>query len=218
MVYEKFHTQKEIRKKNEDKILLELKESPKRFKDLQNKLNFSPMGLKKILSRLKEEQEIEKVMYQGHEAYSLTKKGKRTVEEIPMMLDSIEQIMSDKHSYRNVIGKYSLGYKGISYDVMHNELGNYKLFGLFENTFKETLSNFEKDVGKIPDIVENESELKGKIVFAITLDFDDMIKRFKQFKEGKPKDSRFLRMEWENEEAWTKLVYGFGHDGTKNIY
>ncbi|MEM3845425.1 MAG: winged helix-turn-helix transcriptional regulator [Candidatus Parvarchaeota archaeon] len=77
MVYEKFQTQKEIRIKR--KILLELKESPKRFKDLQNKLKFSPMGLMKILSGMKEEQKIEKVMYQGHEAYSLTKKGNNEV-------------------------------------------------------------------------------------------------------------------------------------------
>ncbi|MEM3431492.1 MAG: hypothetical protein QW783_03030 [Candidatus Micrarchaeia archaeon] len=45
-----------------------------------------------------------------------------------------------------------------------------------------------------------------------------MLERFKLFKKRKPKDFRFLGMKWENEEAWTKLVYGFGHDGTKNIY
>ncbi|MEM3431655.1 MAG: hypothetical protein QW783_03885 [Candidatus Micrarchaeia archaeon] len=103
MVYEKFQIQKEIRKKNEEKILSELNESPKRFKDLQNKLNFSPMGLKKILSRLKEEQEIEKVMYQGHEAYSITKKGINELNQLWHIYHELDYLRENKASYAHTI-------------------------------------------------------------------------------------------------------------------
>ncbi|MEM3502844.1 MAG: winged helix-turn-helix domain-containing protein [Nitrososphaeria archaeon] len=193
---ESYQTQRRTAKTNENKILKALLSHPKTFTELRNEVGLSQTGLSKVLKRLSKSGLIKKVMYSR--AYELTSKGKRTVMAIPMMLDSIEEIMSGKHSYRNVIGKYRSGYKGISYDIMHNELGNSKLLGLFENTFEKTLSNFEKDIGKIPDIVENESELEGKIVFAITLDFDDMLKRFKLFKKRKTKDYRFLGMEWEN--------------------
>ncbi|MEM3771888.1 MAG: hypothetical protein QXW80_06225 [Candidatus Micrarchaeia archaeon] len=148
---ESYQTQKRKAKTNENKILKALLPYSKTITELRGEVGLSQTELSKTLKRLSESRLIQKALYSR--AFEFTSKGKRTVKAILMMLNSVEEIMSAKHSYKNVIGKYNSGYKGISYDVMYNYLRNDKLLDLFENTFKKTLSNFEKNVAKIPDNV-----------------------------------------------------------------
>ncbi|MEM3431491.1 MAG: winged helix-turn-helix transcriptional regulator [Candidatus Micrarchaeia archaeon] len=148
---ESYQTQKSKAKTNENKILKALLPYSKTFTELRSEVGLSQTELSKTLKRLSESRLIQKALYSR--AYELISKGKRTVKAILMMLNSVEDIMSAKHSYKNVIGKYNSGYNGISYDVIYNYLRNDKLLDLFENTFKKTLSNFEKNVAKIPDNV-----------------------------------------------------------------
>ena len=69
-----YDTQKRIKEENRTKIRQELKNGPKRFKDLGKTTGFSPTGLSKMLKELVSEDKIQKTLHEGKEAYSLSKK------------------------------------------------------------------------------------------------------------------------------------------------
>lgn len=202
MPYEKFQVQKEIKRKNEELILIELKESPRQFKEFIGKLKLSPMGLTNILKRLVNEEKIQKVLHEGHEAYGLTEKGEKIVRAIPILLDNIETILRDKHKYQNIMGKFHSGYRGISFDVLNDIHVDPKLGYVFKRIVEKTVKKVDNKIADIPDIVKDESVLSGKMVLAITIDFDDMKQ---QFLNRNNKQWKKFAIDWKNEEKWLKL-------------
>ncbi|AKA49674.1 hypothetical protein IX51_11820 [uncultured archaeon] len=205
MAYDKFRTQKETKDKNERKILNLLYDSPMRFKDLLEETRLSRAGLDIILKRLQDTKQIESIIDGGKPAYSLTKKGEKTVKSIPIIQDNIESILNVKHEYSNEMGKFRLGYKGIDFDVLRDAQVDANLTNTFEEIAKECLKKSENTIADIPDIVRDKSELKGKMVLALTIDFDDMRE---QFMKRNNKAWKKFGLKWENEEGWERLLSG----------
>ena len=174
---------------------------PKTFTELKNEIGLSPTGLSKILDRLSESKLIQKVIYS--KAYELTRKGNKTVEAIPIIRASIDQIMGDKHSYYNEIGKYNLGYSGITYEIAYESKIKFELFDIFNKSVREKLADVNSLIGKIPDIVNDKSDLKGKMVLAFTIDFDDMKE---QFLNRNNKTWLTYGKKWENEGKWSEMM------------
>lgn len=197
---ERYITQRKTAEKNKNMILISLLLHPKTFTELKNEIGLSPTGLSKIIHRLLEAGLIQNVIYS--KAYELTKKGTKIVKAIPIIQSSIDQIMDNEHSYRNKIGEYSLGYKGISYDILREGKIRFGLFDLFNKSVEEKLDDVNELIGKIPDIVNDKSELKGKMVLAFTIDFDDMKA---QFLNRHNKTWTMYGINWTNEEKWLKL-------------
>ena len=197
---EKYAIQEKKAKLNEDRIKLSLKEHPKTFTELKNEFKLSPRGLSKILERMESKGLIQHPEYS--KAYELTRKGMREAKVIPLLEYSLDEIISGKYSYKNHRGKSSLGYKGISYDTIKDINVRSELFKFFNDMIKVLLNDFDDNIGKIPEIIESEDQLKGKMIFAFTIDFDDMKK---QFLKRYNKDWLKFGIKWENEEAWSKL-------------
>ena len=64
------------------------------------------------------------------------------------------------------------------------------------------LSDLEKEIGNIPNIIKDKEQLKGKMILALTLDFKEMKEQFLKRYENRMKKSY---VKWENEEAWSLL-------------
>lgn len=205
MTYDRFRAQKERKDKNERLILKLLYDSPMRFKDLLEKTKLSRAGLGDVLKRLQKAKQIEPIIYEGKPAYSLTKKGEKTVKAIPIIQDSIESILDGKYNYSSEIGKFSLGYKGINLDVLSDVRVNTELIRPFEEIIKGCLKKSTDTIAEIPSIIRDKSELKGKMVLALTIDFDDMRE---QFQNRNNKDWKKYELKWENEEDWERLFSG----------
>ena len=205
MAYDRFRTQKETKERNERQILKLLYDSPMRFKDLLEETRLSRAGLDMILKRLQETNQIESIIVEGKPAYSLTKKGEKTVKAIPIIQDSIESILDGKYNYSSEIGKFSLGYQGINLDVLSDVQVKPKLVEPFEEIVKDCLNKSVDKISDIPHIVRDKSELKGKMVLALTIDFDDMRE---QFLNRNNKTWKKFGLKWENENDWGKLFSG----------
>jgi len=67
------------------------------------------------------------------------------------------------------------------------------------------LSDLEKEIGNIPNIIKNKGQLKDKIIIAFTLDIEEMKEQFLKRHENSMKKSD---VKWENEEAWSLLLKG----------
>ncbi|MCL4420578.1 MAG: hypothetical protein M1477_02690 [Candidatus Thermoplasmatota archaeon] len=144
MPYEKFKVQKSIAKKNEENILIELKEFPRRFKELLDKLNLSPMGLTKILKRMVSEGKIQKVLYTGHEAYSLTKEGKNEVEQLWYIYHELDYLKENKASYvHDLINSFTELDMVILDKENRNKISDSDPFSLIPNVpeFREFIEN-----------------------------------------------------------------------------
>ena len=202
---ETYKTQRTTATVNENNILKALLPNPKTFTELKNELKISHTGLSKILDRLELKGSIKRVEYS--KAYELTVNGKKLVRAIPIIQDSIEEILKGKHRYSNEMGKFRLGYRGINFDVLHDFRVDPKLAQIFENIVRDTFNEVEAKIADIPDIVKDKSVLSGKMVLAITLDFEDMKK---QFLNRNNKRWKKFGIEWKNEEKWLKLFKNSG--------
>jgi len=186
---------------NENKILISLSEHPKTFTELMKELKFSPRGLSIILKRMTMDNLIHHPEYS--EAYTLTQKGKRTLKAIPILKYNLEEIMEKKHSYEN--GRYSMEYKGISYDLIYDSDFNFELAKIFKDKLMIFLSDLEKEIGNIPNIIKDKEQLKGKMIIAFTLDLKEMKEQFLK-RYGNSMKKSYVK--WENEEAWSLLLKG----------
>ena len=198
---ETYKTQRTTATDNENKILKALLPNPKTFTELKNELKISHTGLSKILDRLESTESIKRMEYS--KAYELTAKGNKIVKAIPIIQDSIEEILKGKHRYSNEMGKFRLGYKGINFDILNDIRVDPKLAKIFESIARDTFKELEAKIADIPDIVKDKSVLNGKMVLAITIDFEDMKK---QFLNRNNKQWKKLEIEWKNEEKWSKLM------------
>ena len=183
MTFEKFKEQKETRRRNDESIMIELNESPKRFKDLTDKLKLSPMGLTKVLNRLVQEKKIQKVLYEGHEAYELTKEGQRELEQLWYIYHELDYLRENKASY-----VHSLTFPFMSMDVImlykedKNKSSDRDHFSLIPN-----IPEFQDFI--IEQIFKNvkESNLKvessdSKFLISFEFDFNSLSKFFNQIK------------------------------------
>jgi len=186
---------------NESKILISLSEHPKTFTELMKELKFSPRGLSIILKRMTKDNLIQHPEYS--EAYALTQKGKRTLKAIPILKYNLEEIMEKKHSYEN--GRYRVEYKGIGYDLVYDSDFNFELAMILKDKLMIFLSDLEKEIGSIPNIIKDKEQVKGKMIIAFTLDLNEMKEQFLKRHENSMKKSY---VKWENEEAWSLLLKG----------
>lgn len=205
MAYNRFRTQKETKERNERLVLKLLFDSPMRFKDLLEETGLSRAGLDMILKRLQETKQIESIIDSGKPAYSLTKKGEKTVKAIPIIQDNLESILKVKHEYSNEMGKFKLGYKGMNFDVLNDAQVDASLTNTFKEIVKECLKKSEDTIAEIPNIIRDKSELKGRMVLALTIDFDDMRE---QFQNRNNKAWKKFGLKWENEDDWERLFSG----------
>jgi len=67
------------------------------------------------------------------------------------------------------------------------------------------LSDQEKEIGNIPNIIKDKEQLKGKMIIALTLDLKEMKEQFLKRYENSMKKSY---VKWKNEEAWSLLLKG----------
>jgi len=72
---EPYRRQKETKDRNRHIILAQLERGPKRFVDLRTSTHLSDTGLSEILKEMTKLSLIEKKIFQGHEAYSITQNG-----------------------------------------------------------------------------------------------------------------------------------------------
>jgi len=186
---------------NESKILMSLSEHPKTFTELMKELKFSPRGLSIILKRMTMDNLIQHPEYS--EAYTLTQKGKRTLKALPILKYSLEEIMEKRHSYEN--GRYRVEYKGIGYDIAYDSDFNLELAKIFKDKLMIFLSDLEKEIGNIPNIIKDKEQLKGKMIIAFTLDIKEMKEQFLK-RYGNSMKKSYVK--WENEEAWSLLLKG----------
>ena len=164
-------------------------------------LKFSPRGLSIILKRMKKDNLIYHPEYL--EAYALTQKGKRTLKAIPILKYNLEEIIEKKYSYEN--GKYRVEYKGIGYDTAYDLDFNFELAKIFKDKLMIFLSDLEKEIGNIPNIIKDKEQLKGKMIIAFTLDLKEMKEQFLK-RYGNSMKKSYVK--WENEEAWSLLLKG----------
>ena len=67
------------------------------------------------------------------------------------------------------------------------------------------LSDLEKEIGNIPNIIKDKEQLKGKMILALTIDPKEMKEQFLKRYENSMKKSY---VKWENEEGWSLLFKG----------
>ncbi|MCV0411171.1 hypothetical protein [Nitrosopumilus sp.] len=127
--------------------MLELKNSPKRFKDLLKSTKFSPTGLTKILKELVSENKIQKTLHEGKEAYSLSKKQSRDFDDLFNVAHTINSIIGKG-------GKYYRFHSGLE-DILQNPKSS---LGIESNlTLDKELDKLDllssKDIDEIRKIV-----------------------------------------------------------------
>jgi len=76
---------------------------------------------------------------------------------------------------------------------------------IFKDKLMIFLSDLEKEIGNIPNIIKDKEQLKGKMILALTLDLKEMKEQFLKRYENSMKKSY---VKWENEEAWSLLLKG----------
>jgi len=76
-------------------------------------------------------------------------------------------------------------YKGISYDIAYDSDFNLELAKIFKDKLMIFLSDLEKEIGNIPNIIKDKEQLKGKMIIAFTLDIKEMKEQFlKRYENG----------------------------------
>jgi len=79
------------------------------------------------------------------------------------------------------------------------------LANIFKDKLMIFLSDLEKEIGNIPNIIKDKEQLKGKMIIAFTLDIKEMKGQFLKRYGNRMKKSY---VKWENEEAWSLLLKG----------
>jgi len=88
------------RERSRNKVLNSLKDSPKRFKDLEKETGLSAAGLNDVRKIMLEEKVIESTLLDGKPAYKITKKGKNSLSKYNTLAFEINEIKSQNGIYR----------------------------------------------------------------------------------------------------------------------
>jgi len=86
--YNRYHIMKIIKKKG-----------PQRFKELEEETGKSPRGLNNMLKDLLQENKIEKVIHNGHQAYGLTETGSESFRNLDLVLSGRREMIIDGGTY-----------------------------------------------------------------------------------------------------------------------
>lgn len=169
------------RERSRNKVLIALKNEPKRFKDLETNTRLSPAGLTEILKILRDENTIEPTLIDGKSGYKLTKKGTRS-------LSDVINLANDVNAIRNRGGKHFRDYSHLWGSILVSRLPwgiesdltldkNLNESSLFSN---DDVWNIEEFVFKI--IANNikkrrlNEEQFGEIVLGFKIDYNELIK------------------------------------------
>ncbi len=173
------------RERSRNKVLIALKNEPKRFKDLEKETKLSPAGLTQILKILKEESKIEPTLIDGKSGYKLTKKG-------IVSLDDIINLANDVNTIRSRNGKHFRDYSHLWGSIITSRLPwgiesdltldkNLNESNLFSN---EDVCDIEEFVfKKISDNLKKKGlneEQTGNIVLGFSIDYMKLIKSIKE--------------------------------------
>jgi len=177
MTYDKFRIQKETKLKNEQAVLNSLNKHPLRFKEIREETRISAMGLTNILKRLLSEGKIERTLYEGKEAYSLTKKGEDYLKGLWMILYEIYEMQNRKTNYEsNYFSENDIKYSLLR-DIESPYINYNSFIKNISNEYRELIlkSIKEKYIKENEDntySLINKEELKGKHIIAFEIDFD----------------------------------------------
>lgn len=183
-----YEMQKRIKEGNRTKISRELKDSPKRFKDLLESTGFSPTGLTKILTELKSEGKIQKILHEGKEAYSLSKKRGHVFDDLFNLSYTINAIR-DKggkhyHDYSQLWGSIITTRHpwGIESDLTID-----KSLEKSNPLRREDAEKIEKFVFELIRSNAYDAKIKldrskqGKIVFGFEIDYSKLIESIDEY-------------------------------------
>jgi len=185
MVYDKFRTQNETKKKNEEQILKSLYEKPKTFTELKEETHLSQMGLTNVLKRLKSENIIKKDIKEDMTVYVLTKKGNKEAENLWHIYFELDYLKENKASYihgtSNSFVSFDLIMLNKDHEHLHddilsiipnpNEFNNY----IMENLFKKAK---EKNLNMVYNSNEGKYMLSFEFDLKKLMDFFNKIKIF----------------------------------------
>lgn len=173
------------RERSQNKIFRSLEHEPKRFTDLEGETGLSPAGLTAILKFLKNEKKIESTLIDGKPKYTLTKKGKISLDDLFNLTHDIEEIRArgGKHyrDYSTLWGStISCGLPwGIESDLtLDKELNKLNLLtpkdviAIEESVFEKFSKNIKKR--KLTE------EQVGNIVLGFRIDYSNLVKSIKE--------------------------------------
>lgn len=183
-----YYYQHEVKRRNRERILNILNDSPKRFTDLQEISGFSPRGLTSILKDLEEQKKIKRSLHEKKQAYELTKKGIALLSGHYLLRTIIE----------NVEKKTAQHYDGYS-DVLLSTIFHRLPWGIddeliVDNTIGDKYNPITKDVVKKVNeelykkikeqIIKNKFPInknrKGYLMLCFTIRYNDLINSIEQ--------------------------------------
>ena len=195
MTYEKFRKQLETKSRNETAILKALSEKPMRFKDLKETTGLSQMGLTAILKRLQSENKIERILFDNHEAYAITKKGQGYLKSMWMILSEIYEIQNVKTNYKsNYFSSSDIKWSLLT-EVESPHIDYTKFIKKISNDY---LTLILRDIKK-NYLVKNEEQsytitepekIRGKHIITFEVDFDLMREYIEYSLEPNIKDNK----------------------------
>jgi len=183
MVYDKFRTQKETKKKNEEQILKSLYEKPKTFTELKEETHLSQMGLTNVLKRLKSENIIKKDIKEDMTVYVLTEKGNKEAENLWHIYFELDYLKENKASYIHGTPNSFVSFDLIMLNKDHEHLHDNILSIIpnpyeFNNYIMENL--FKKAKEKNLNMVYNSNE--GKYMLSFEFDLKKLMDFFNKIK------------------------------------
>jgi len=177
MTYDKFRIQKETKLKNEQAVLNSLNKHPLRFKEIREETRISAMGLTNILKRLLSEGKIERTLYEGKEAYSLTKKGEDYLKGLWMILYEIYEMQNKKTNYdSNYFSENDIKYSLLR-DIESPQINYRNFIDLVSSEYRKLIlleikRNFIKENADKTYSISDPEKLRGKHIIAFEIDFD----------------------------------------------
>lgn len=173
------------RERSRNKVIIALKNEPKRFTDLQKDTKLSAVGLTTILKILLKENEITLELIDNKKKYKLTKKGTLSASDLNFLSIGIDNIKS-----RN--GKYYSTYSRLQPSMLSFSLPWGIESDLIVDDEIDTLNLLtQKDVCEIEELLfrklsknipkrKLEQKLVGKMILGFTVDYNELINSIKK--------------------------------------
>ena len=164
MVSDSYWMQKRLKKQNQDKIISQLSNEPKRFTDLLESTGLSPAGLTKVLKELSKDGKIVKTIHKDKDGYALTEKGKRHDKSMWILMSELLKLEENGAGYEQ--HEDFLGFS------LHTVLGiegkELQYFPEFRGYRKQIFQLMHEyfQTKRIPP----GKQLSGKIIFAAEVD------------------------------------------------
>ncbi len=181
--------QEKVRQGNRMLVLSYFEEGlPVRFKDLNDVIGLSPMGLSKVLKDLEKKRLLKHYLHGSRPAYKITKKG------ISVKLDTITlELINDR--IKKDGGKYFHDYsklrptfesKGMPLGIKDDVVIDKDLEKELAPILREVIKNFQEDIfdkfldeSKMKDI-HLEKLIDKKIIIGFSIDFNSLLKLIKE--------------------------------------